>query len=133
MGHDGLRSVALMLESPGSKNLESLTLNVTNKTSLSRVKPGVAPQSLLEQVSEEMEAAEQSFAPGLGDDDLEDDTMEEEGGMAAHSLKSDPRDLPDPKEKEDEEKSVGDEEAYAQSAAERDNLSNYRRPDSSQV
>ncbi|PHJ24252.1 late embryogenesis abundant domain protein, partial [Cystoisospora suis] len=133
VGHDGLRSIALMLESSGSNNLETLTLSVTNKTTLSHVQPGPTPEDLLEQVSEDMEAAERPVAEDVGEDDLEDEMADEEVNATRTGQQSDDRDTAELKEKQDEEASVGDDEAYQQSATERDNLSNYRSPDSSQT
>ncbi|EPR63127.1 hypothetical protein TGRUB_276840 [Toxoplasma gondii RUB] len=130
VGHDGLRSIALMLESRGSTALQKLSVQVDNRTTLSPVNPTDEADFLLEQLSEEIQKSKTASKKKL-ESQVENGVQagDEEGGSAetdrvqgsgAHGGA-------------DEDSSVGDNEAYQQSLLEREHLRGYGDTSSSQV
>ncbi|KEP60675.1 UNVERIFIED_CONTAM: hypothetical protein HHA_276840 [Hammondia hammondi] len=130
VGHDGLRSIVLMLESRGSKALQELSVQVDDETTLSPMNPADEADFLLEQLSEEVQKSKTASQKKL---ESQVENGVEAGDEKAGSTKTDQVQRSDAHGDADADGSVGDNEAYQQSLLEREHLRGYGDTSSPQV
>ncbi|CBZ56448.1 conserved hypothetical protein [Neospora caninum Liverpool] len=132
VGHDGLSSIVLMLESPGSKTLEKLSFQVDDKTTLSHVHAVSETDVLLQQLSEEVQMAETAIKKKLESQvEKSEEAANKEAGLPERPTEVLQRN--EAQENTDADGSVGDNEAYQQSLLEREHLRDYGDASSPQV